>query len=70
MTLNLLEELLNKTVWRHHEHRKDLEHWLVLKTAAFKENATIIGRSLSFGLVLFCLGLCATLIYLLVSTLR
>jgi len=70
VTLNLLEELLNKTVWRHHEHRKDLEHWLVLKTAAFKENATIIGRSLSFGLVLFCLGLCATLIYLLVSTLR
>ena len=69
VTLNILEELLNKTVWRHHEHRKDLEHWLVLKFAAFKENATVIGRSLSFGLVLFCLGLCATLIYLLVSTL-
>ena len=69
VTLNLLEELLNKTIWRHHEHRKDLEHWFVLKYAAFKENATVIGRSLSFGLVLFCLGLCATLIYLLVSTL-
>ena len=49
--------------------RKDLEHWFVLKYASFKENATVIGRSLSFGLVLFCLGLCATLIYLLVSTL-
>lgn len=70
VTLNLLEELLNKTIWRHHEHRKDLEHWFVLKCAAFKENVTVIGRSLSFGLVLFCLGLCATLIYLLVSTLR
>ena len=69
VSLNLLEELLNKTIWRHHEHRKDLEHWFVLKYAAFKENATLIGRSLSFGLVLFCLGLCATLIYLLVSTL-
>jgi hydrogenase-4 component B len=70
VSLNVLEELLNKTIWRHHEHRKDLEHWLVLKYASFKENATVIGRSLSFGLVLFCLGLCATLVYLLVSTVR
>ena len=70
VSLNILEELLNKTIWRHHEHRKDLEHWFVLKYAAFKENATFIGRSLSFGLVLFCLGLCATLVYLLIFTLR
>jgi len=69
VSLNVLEELLNKTIWRHHEHRKDLEHWFVLKYAAFKENATFIGRSLSFGLVLFCLGLCATLVYLLISAL-
>ena len=64
--LNGLEQLLNKTIWKDHEHKKDLEHWFVLKYAAFKENATVIGRSLSFGLVLFCIGLCATLIYLLV----
>ena len=64
-----MEELLNKTIWRHHEHRKDLEHWFVLKYAAFKENATFIGRSLSFGLVLFGLGLCATLVYLLIFAL-
>ena len=69
VSLNVLEELLNKTIWRHHEHRKDLEHWFVLKYASFKENATFIGRSLSFGLVLFCLGLCATLVYLLISAL-
>jgi hydrogenase-4 component B len=67
--LNVLEELLNKTIWRHHEHRKDLEHWFVLKYASFKENATFIGRSLSFGLVLFGLGLCATLVYLLIFAL-
>ena len=67
VTLNVLEELLNRTIWRHHEHRKDLEHWLVLKYEGFKENITVIGRSLSFGLVLFCLGLCATLVYLLVA---
>lgn len=65
VSLNVLEELLNRTIWRHHEHRKDLEHWFVLKYASFKENATFIGRSLSFGLVLFGLGLCATLVYLL-----
>jgi hydrogenase-4 component B len=69
VALNVMEELLNKTIWRHHEHRKDLEHWLVLKYASFKENATVIGRSLSFGLVLFCLGLCATLLYLLIAAL-
>ena len=68
--LNIMEQLLNKTVWRHHEHRKDLEHWFVLKYAAFKENATVIGRSLSFGLVLFSIGLCATLLYLLITAVR
>ena len=68
--LNGLEQLLNKTIWKNHEHKKDLEHWFVLRYDAFKENATVIGRSLSFGLVLFCMGLCATLIYLLVSAFR
>ena len=67
MFLNGLEQLLNKTIWKDHEHKKDLEHWFVLRYAAFKENATVIGRSLSYGLVLFCIGLCATLIYLLVT---
>lgn len=65
--LNGLEHLLNKTIWKDHEHKKDLEHWFVLRYAAFKENATVIGRSLSYGLVLFCMGLCATLIYLLIT---
>lgn len=65
--LNKLESLLNETVWKSHPHKKDLEHWSVLKYAAFKENAAFIGRSLSYGLGLVCLGLCVTLIYLLVS---
>lgn len=70
LSLNKLENLLNKTIWKNHEHRKDLEHWFVLKSVAFKENATLIGRSLSFGLVLFSIGLCATLIFLLVTALK
>ena len=70
VALNRLETLLNKTIWKNHEHRKDLEHWFVLKSVAFKENSTLIGRSLSFGLVLFSIGLCATLIFLLVTALK
>ena len=59
--------LLISEIWKNHEHKKDLEHWFVLRYAAFKEKATVIGRSLSYGLVLFCMGLCATLIYLLIT---
>ena len=65
--LNRLEQLLNKTVWKNREHKIDLEHWFVLKYVSFKENTTVISRSLSYGLISFSLGLCATLIYLLVA---
>ncbi len=65
--LNRVEEFLNMTIWRNHPHKKDFEHSLVLKYSAFKENMGMISRSLSYGLLLFSLGLCATLIYLLLS---
>ena len=66
--LNKLEAILNKTIWRKHEHKKDLEHWFVVKYTYFMENSTLIGRSLTYGLVIFCVGLCVTLIYLLFSS--
>lgn len=65
--LNRWELLLNKTLWKRHPHETDFEHELALEYASFKENSTMIGRSLSFGLILFSLGLCAVLIYLLVA---
>lgn len=65
--LNRLEALLNLTLWKKHPHKKDFEHQFALSYSSFKENAAFIGRSLSYGLILFCLGLCATLIYLLVA---
>lgn len=65
---NQLEAGLNNSFWKSHPRKQDFEHWLALKYASFKENAAFIGRSLSYGLILFCIGLCATLIYLLVST--
>ena len=67
--LNRLEWLLNRTFWRNHPHHREFQHWFALKYASFKENTAFIGRSLSYGLILFCLGLCATLIYLLAGAL-
>lgn len=67
--LNAVEAIFNRFIWREHPHKMDFEHWFALKYSAFKENASFIGRSLSYGLILFCLGLCATLIYMLIYTL-
>ena len=67
--LNTVEAIFNRFIWKEHPHKMDFEHWFALKYSAFKENASFIGRSLSYGLILFCLGLCATLIYMLIYTL-
>lgn len=65
--VNGIVSLLNHTIWRKHPNNKDYVHQFALAYSDFKENAGIIGRSLSYGLILFCIGLCVTLIYLLVS---
>ena len=59
--------VLNKTVWRSLPRMTDFRHVFALKYASFKENFGFIERSLSYGLILFCVGLCAVLIYLLVA---
>lgn len=64
---NIGESVLNKTVWRSHPKQTDFRHKFALKYVAFKENLGFIERSLSYGLILFCFGLCAVLIYLLVA---
>lgn len=56
---------MNRTFWKKKPHRADYEHKLALKHEEWQENSTIIRRSLSFGLLLFCIGLIITLIYLL-----
>ena len=66
--LNTVEAICNRFIWKERPRKKDFEHAFALKYAAFKENASFIGRSLSYGLILFCLGLCVTLIYLLIYT--
>ena len=64
---NKIEKLLNCTIWRKHPAKVEFMHMFALRYVSFKENFTLIGRSLSYGLILFCLGLCAVLIYLLVA---
>ncbi len=67
---DFIHGLLNRTVRRKnpkplaHSYR----HVIALKRQEFKENSMIIARSLSFGLLLFCLGFIFTVIYLLFRT--
>lgn len=63
--LNGLKNIGNRT-WRRKAPRQiDFVHYLAVKNDELKEDSRIIGRSLSFGLLLFCIGLSLTLIYLL-----
>lgn len=66
---NRIRDFLNLTIWRRTPCRKDFVHRFALAFEGFKENTGLIGRSLSYGLLVFCLGLCLTLVYLLVSML-
>ena len=69
MVFNKTEGLLNHTIWREHPHEKDFEHRFALLYSGFKENISMIVRSLSYGLILFSVGLCGVLIYLLMTAL-
>ncbi len=62
--------ILRKTIYKDshlHNELKDENETLVMGWGSFKENFGFIERSLSYGLILFCVGLCAVLIYLLIA---
>ena len=63
--VNGLEKAANATVWRKRPRNVDYVHKYALFYEEMSEEGTIIGRSLSFGLLLFCIGLIITVIYLL-----
>ncbi len=63
--MNGVQSLANKTWRRRNPGEKDYVHVLAVKREALRESNTIIGRSLSFGLLLFCVGLVLTLVYIL-----
>lgn len=59
------KKLLNRTFYKKHPIQTSFEHKLAMFLETVKENHTMIGRSLSFGLLLVCIGLLMTLIYML-----
>lgn len=63
--MNFVQKIGNHTWSRKMPTSRDYVHIYAVKWEELKENTTIIGRSLSFGLLLFCIGLCLTLIYIL-----
>lgn len=66
--LNGIQALGNRTWNRKNPGQKDYVHLCALKYDGLRESGTIIGRSLSFGLLLAVAGLLLTLIYLIIST--
>lgn len=63
--VNALKKGANATIWRKQPKETDYEHKYAMLYEEWSEDSTIIGRSLSFGLLLFCVGLIITVVYLL-----
>lgn len=63
--LNNCERWLEKMFpnWKHKQH--EFVHELAMIHWEYKETQTVISRTLSFGLLLFCIGFLLTVIYLL-----
>lgn len=63
--LNGIQWLGNRTWKRKSPTSREYVHLLAMKHAEIREDGFIIRRSLSFGLLLFCVGLGLTLVYIL-----
>ncbi|MDE5938323.1 MAG: complex I subunit 5 family protein [Lachnospiraceae bacterium] len=64
---SFFERLNNLLLGRKNPKKQDFEHKLALIHEEWSENATMIARSMSFGLLLFCVGLILTVAYLFVK---
>ncbi|MDY3920257.1 MAG: proton-conducting transporter membrane subunit [Candidatus Limivivens sp.] len=64
--LNLVQKIRNAFRRGEHPVGKDYVHLMAVKNEEWKENYRIIQRSLSFGLLLFCIGMCLTLVYIII----
>ncbi len=62
--LNGIQAVGNITWRRQRQSHRDYKHLTAMKMEEFKESGLVIQRSLSFGLLLFCVGLSLTLVYL------
>ena len=59
-------KIANKTFLRKHPRNVDYDHKFAMFHEEWFENSTMIARSMSFGLLLFCIGLLAMIGYLFV----
>ncbi|MCM1268417.1 MAG: hypothetical protein NC302_10975 [Bacteroidales bacterium] len=64
---NAFQTFLNLTFRRNHPKNVDYEHKLALMQEEVSEDSILIGRSMSFGLLLFCVGLILTVAYLFIK---
>ena len=62
--LNLLQAIRNRLWGRKHQTHKDFVHMTASGAEELRESFMIIQRSLSFGLLMFGIGLALTLIYI------
>ncbi len=64
---DVIENVLNRSIFRKHPKRIDFVYWLAERERDVKQLDRIISRSISFGLMMFALGLCLTIAYLLLG---
>lgn len=62
--LNFLQRMRNRLWGRKNPTHRDYVHLAAATSEELRESFTIIQRSLSFGLLMFCIGLTLTLIYI------
>lgn len=67
---NAVCRILNRTLWKKRPRETDYKHKMALDYWRMRETVYMITRSLSYGLIIFSIGLCATLIYLLVGAVK
>ena len=64
--VEFFQKIGNKTIFRKHPRQVDYDHKFAMFHEEWFENSTMIARSMSFGLLLFCIGLLAMIGYLFV----
>lgn len=62
---NFAQRIKNRVTCRENRENVDYVHRLAVSYDKYRTNRTIIGRSMSFALLLFCIGFCMTMIYML-----
>ena len=62
-----IQWLGNQTIHKKHHMNQDYDHKFALFYEELSENSMMIARSMSFGLLLFCIGLILTVAYLFIK---